>query len=72
MASGDKVFVKGVQGKTVDRIVLSDDNEEMAIEVRFADDTSFNVRLAPAPIQIMGVDILGWKKGNSRVLKRFL
>ncbi|MBZ5509075.1 MAG: hypothetical protein LAO78_26755 [Acidobacteriia bacterium] len=72
MATGDKVFTKGVQGKTVERIVLGDDNEEVEIEVRFTDNTSFHVRLAPSQIQVMGVDILGWKKGNSRVIRVLL
>ena len=70
MASRDKVFVNGVQGKTVDRIVLSDDDEELAIEVRFTDTTSFNMRLAPT-IQIEGVALMGWEGGTSRVIKKF-
>ena len=72
MATGDKVFKKGVKGKTVDCIVVSDDNEEIAIEVRFTDTTSFNVRLAPGQIQVKGVDVLGWKAGNSRVIRKLL
>ena len=71
MASGDKVFTKGVQGKIVDRIVVSEDSEETEIEVRFSDTTSFNVRLAPR-IQIKGVALLGWQGGNSRVIKKFV
>lgn len=57
---------------TVERIVLNDDEDEIEIEVNFSDKTTFNIRLAPAQIQILGVDIISWKSGNSRVLKRFL
>lgn len=71
MATRNKVFVDGVHGKTVDRIILSDDDEGIAIEVHFSDNTSFYVRLAAA-IQIRGVDLLGWRGGNSRVIKKFV
>jgi hypothetical protein len=72
MATREKVFKKGVQGKIVDCIVLSDDTEEMALEVRFTDNTSFNVRLAPGQVQVKGVDVLAWKAGNSRVIRKLL
>jgi hypothetical protein len=70
--TGDKVFTKSVQGKIVERIVLSDDAEEIAIDVRFTDTTSFNVRLAPGQIQVKGGDVLGWKDGDSFVIEELL
>jgi hypothetical protein len=72
VASGDKTFTEGVRGKIVDRIVFNNDDEELALEVVFMDNTSFNVRLAPALIQVLGVDVLGWKDGNSHVIKKLL
>lgn len=72
MTTENHEFVEGVRGKVVDRIVVSNDSEETALEIRFSDNTSFNVRLASAQIQILGIDMLGWKNGDSRVLKTFL
>jgi hypothetical protein len=72
VASGDKVFTDGVQGKVVDRILVGDDGEEMLVEVRFTDNTSFNVRMTPGMVELEGIDILGWKAGNSRVLRKLL
>ncbi len=72
MASGDKIFTDEVRGKVVDRIVLNNSEEELSVEVVFMDTTSFNVRLAPALIRILGADVLGWKDGNSFVIKELL
>lgn len=72
MATGDKTFTEGVRGQIVDRIVLNNDNDELSVEVVFMDTTSFNVRLAPALIRVLGVDVLGWKDGDSFVIKELL
>jgi len=68
----DKIFTDQVRGKIVDRIIVNNDEEELTVEVVFTDTTSFNVRLAPALIRILGVDVLGWKDGNSFVIKELL
>jgi hypothetical protein len=72
VASGDKTFTEAIRGKVVDRIILNNDQEELSLEVVFMDTTSFNVRLAPSLIQVLGVDVLGWKDGNSFVIKELL
>lgn len=36
------------------------------------DTASFNVRLAPALIRILGVNVLGWKDGDRFVIKELL
>jgi hypothetical protein len=72
VASGDKTFTDQVRGKIVDRIVLNNSEEELSVEVVFMDTTSFNVRLAPALIRVLGVDVLGWKDGDSFVIKELL
>lgn len=72
MAITRREFRKDIRGKTLDRIVVDAQDDCTEIEVRFDDDTSCNIRLAVSQPRIVGADLLGWRKGNSRVIKRWI
>jgi hypothetical protein len=62
--------VKAVKGKVVERIVIHND-EYINIDIQFEDNTSLDIQLNAA-MRVDRVDLIGWKKGNSRVLKNLL
>lgn len=66
----DIEFRNGISGKVVDRVVVNTE-EGIELEVRFQDSTSFNISLEIGKAQVIGADLLVWKEGNSRVVKKF-
>lgn len=66
----DIVFRNGISGKVVDRVVVNTD-EGIELEVRFQDSTSLNVSLEVGKAQVIVADLLVWKEGDSRVLRKF-
>jgi len=64
-------FVRGVRGKVIDRIVI-DNDEYIEVDVRFKDGTSLGIAIETAGMIVRRVDLLGWKKGNSFVIKELL
>ena len=63
-------LVRAVRGKVIDRIVVRDD-DHLDIDIRFQDNTSLAIELN-AQMRVESIDLLGWKQGNSRVLRKLL
>ena len=63
-------FVRAVRGKVIDRIVIGSD-DYLEIDIRFQDNTSLAIELN-AQMRVESVDLLGWKQGNSRVLRKLV
>lgn len=66
----DIMFRNGIRGKVVDRVVVNTD-DGIELEVRFQDSTSLNVSLEVGKAQVIVADLLAWKKGDSRVVRKF-
>jgi hypothetical protein len=64
-------FVKGVRGKVIDRIVI-DNDEYIEVDLRFKDGTSLGISIETAGLSVRRVDLIGWKKGNSHIIKELL
>lgn len=64
-------FVRGVRGKVIDRIVI-DNDEYIEVDLRFKDGTSLGILIAPAGMIVERVDLLGWRKGDSFVIRKLL
>lgn len=64
-------FVKGVRGKVIDRIVI-DNDEYIEVDLRFKDGTSLGISIETVGMRVRRVDLIGWKKGDSFVIKELL
>lgn len=71
MARRKHQFVKAVRGKVIERVVIEND-EYIELDLRFKDGTSLGILIAPAAMVVQRVDLLGWKKGDSYVIKELL
>jgi len=70
MARRKQQFIKGVRGKIIDRIVIENNNNDYTeIDLRFKDGTSLGIQIG-SHLVVEGVDLLGWKAGNSHVIKK--
>ncbi len=65
-----KKIVRAVRGKVVDRIVIGND-DYIEVDIQFQDNTSIGIQIS-SKLVTERVDLLGWKKGDSRVLRRLL
>ncbi len=63
-----KKIVRAVKGKIVERIVI-DNDDYMEVDIQFQDSTSIGIQIS-SKLVAERVDLLGWKKGNSRVLRK--
>ena len=63
-------IVRAVKGKIVERIVIGND-DYIEVDIQFQDNTSIGIQIS-SKLVTERVDLLGWKKGNSRVLKKLL
>lgn len=64
-------FVRGVRGKVIDRIVI-DNDEYIEVDLRFKDGTSLGISIETAGLSVRRVDLIGWKKGDSFIIKELL
>ena len=71
MAKRKMEFVRGVQGRVIDRIVI-DNDEYIEVDLRFKDGTSLGIAIETAQMSVRRVDLLGWKKGDSFIIKELL
>jgi hypothetical protein len=62
------VEYKGVEGKTVEKILFTDSNGQPDIEIRFSDGISLHFGMQPAVM--LEPEIWSWR-GDGRVVKRF-
>jgi len=72
-ANGTHELIEGVRGKIVDLIVIVKEPEELGVEIRFQDSTACYIQLETAVrLWIEKIELMRWKDGNSRVLKKLL
>jgi len=71
VAKNGHTLIKGVRGKVIDKIVIDNDGEYIEVDIRFKDSDSLGIQLS-AQMTVERADLLGWKKGNSRVKKELL
>jgi len=72
-AEGKHELIQGVRGKIVDLIVIVTEPEELGIEIRFQDNTACYIQLeTQTRLWVQNVDLMRWKDGNSRVLRKLL
>jgi hypothetical protein len=62
--------VRAVKGKVIDSIHM-DSDDYLEIDIRFQDGTSLGIQISPR-MEIELVDLLGWKKGNSFIIRSLL
>jgi hypothetical protein len=64
-------FIDHVRGKIIERIVIVADPDALELDIRFQDNTSFAVQLEPdIEVRVENAELLGWKDGNARVLRK--
>jgi hypothetical protein len=62
--------VRAVKGKVVESIHM-DSDDYLEIDIRFQDGTSLGIQITPR-MEIELVDLLGWKEGNSFIVRSLL
>jgi hypothetical protein len=66
-------LMEGVKGKIIERIVICTDSDALEVDIQFHDKTSCGIQLeADVRVRIEGAELLGWRHGNSRVIKTLL
>jgi hypothetical protein len=66
-------FIEGVKGKIIERIVICTDSDALEVDLQFQDKTSCGIQLeADVRVRVEGAALLGWRHGNSRVIKKLL
>lgn len=72
MATHRKSFVRGVAGKVIRKIDTGNEEGQVYIDIQFQDKTSCVIYIGPAEIEVERAQVLGWKDGNSYVIKELL
>lgn len=72
MATHRRNFVRGVAGKVITKIETGVEEEQVFIDIQFQDKTSCVLYIGPAQIKVERAQIIGWKKGNSFVIKELM
>ena len=72
MATHRKNFVRGVAGKVIKKIETGVEDEQVFIDIHFQDTTSCVIYVGPAQVKVDRAQIIGWKKGNSFVIKELM
>lgn len=72
MATHKHKFVRGVAGKTIKKIETGTEEGQVYIDLQFQDKTSCVIYVGPAQIQVERAQVIGWKDGNSYVIKELL
>ena len=63
--------IRHVRGKVIERIVICTDADALELDIRFQDNPSFAVQLeADIEVRVENAELLGWKDGNARVLRK--
>jgi hypothetical protein len=65
-------FVRGVAGKIIKKIETGTEEGQVFIDIQFQDKTSCVIYVGPAPIQVERAQIIGWKKGDSFIIKELM
>jgi hypothetical protein len=72
LATNKHNFVRGVAGKVIKKIETGVEDEQVFIDIHFQDTTSCVIYVGPAQIKVERAQIIGWKKGNSFVIKELM
>lgn len=72
MATHKRNFVRGVAGKIIKKIETGNEEGQVFIDIRFQDKTSCVIYVGPAQIQVESAQVIGWKDGDSYVIKDLL
>jgi hypothetical protein len=62
--------IRAVRGKVIDSIHM-DSDDYLEIDIRFQDGTSLGIQIT-SRMEIELVDLLGWKEGNSFIIRSLL
>ena len=72
MATNKHNFARGVEGKIVKKIETGTEEGQVFIDIQFQDTTSCVIYIGPAELKVERAQIIGWKKGNSFVIKELM
>lgn len=72
MATHRRNFVRGVAGNVVTKIETGVEEGQVFIDIQFKDKTSCVIYVGPAQIKVERAQLIGWKKGDSFVIKELL
>jgi hypothetical protein len=72
LATDKRNFVRGVEGKIIKKIETGTEEGQVFIDIHFQDTTSCVIYVGPAELKVERAQIIGWKKGNSFVIKELL
>jgi hypothetical protein len=65
-------FARGVEGKIVKKIETGTEEGQVFIDIQFQGTTSCVIYIGPAELKVERAQIIGWKKGNSFVIKELM
>ena len=65
----DIVKLKGVEGKTVDQVTVTNESDYRCVSVRFTDKTALHLSLH-AKLNI-DPELVDWKTGDGRSIRKF-
>ena len=72
VATHGRNFVLGVKGKVVQKIETGTEEDEVYIDIHFQDETSCVIYVGPAQIKVESAPVMGWKNGDSHVIRKLL
>jgi hypothetical protein len=66
-------FIEHITGKTMQKIVLTKDEDGYEIDIAFTDKTAFHIELElEAQVAIDLVELRDWKTGDGKLIKKFV
>jgi len=72
VATNERTFIEGVQGKVIEKILTGNEEDQVYIDIHFQDTTSCVIYIGPAQIEVESAQVMGWKDGDSFVIKELL
>jgi hypothetical protein len=72
VATHRRNFIRSVAGKIIKKIETGTEDDQVFIDIHFQDKTSCVFYVGPARVQVERAQIIGWKDGNSFVIKELL
>lgn len=72
VATHKRNFLRGVAGKIIKKIETGSEEGQVYIDFQFQDKTACMIYVGPAELKVERAQIIGWKDGNSFVIKELL
>jgi len=69
VATHRRNFTRGVAGKVIKKIETGVEEGQVFIDIQFTDKTSCAIYVGPAQVKVERAQIIGWKNGDSFVIK---